>query len=231
MSTNAKSAVVTCPRCETKFNIAVVDSSPKTAIPCPDCSSEIHVFFTDEDHVDGTGRDRRPSLLEASLVEWEEQEPRDPYSAHEATPELGKRIRAEVQVNGESIPVTIQHVESGYATSYTVRAKTDAGQRSKDAYRFSSTDPRLYFADKGVPWDEDKRWTYLDREECERRAAIAGLGDVFKLEDGHVGSEHGVLLDETARPLIDEDGAIPTDLVLKLTKGLLAFQSKANPAP
>lgn len=106
---------------------------------------------------------------------------------------------------------------------------TDSGQRSKDAYRYSDDDPRLYIADKGAPWDNSKRWTYLSQEECERRAEIAGLGEVFELaNEDQIGGDHGIMLDEDSQTLIHDDGTLNADLVEQLTKALLVFQSKSN---
>ena len=231
MRTEANSAVLTCPECQNRMSIAVVDGGESIIIPCDDCGNEVRLYFGHSTTTDSQDADEpSSSKLSAEVTSWEERDPRDPYSAHEVSPELGPRIRAEVKVGEQNVPVTIQETISGYETRYTVRAQTDSGQRSKDAYRLSDDDPRLYIADKGVPWDSSKRWTYLDRDECERRATIAGLGEVFSLEDEQVGGEYGTMLGEESQTLLFEDGTLNDDLVARLTKALLAFQSKSNPA-
>ena len=227
MSIEADSAVITCPECQNRMSIAVVGGGENVTIPCEDCRNEIRLYFG---HSTVPDSESSSSKLSAEVISWEERDPRDPYSAHEVSPELGPRIHVEVKVGEQNLPVTIQETISGYETRYTVRATTDSGQRSKDAYRFSDDDPRLYIADKGVPWDSSKRWTYLDRDECERRATIAGLGEVFLLKDEQIGGEYGIMLGEESQTLLFEDGTLNTDLVTRLTKALLVFQSKSNPA-
>lgn len=232
MSIEADSAVVTCPNCQTRMNIAVVGAGGDIVIPCDGCDNEIRVFFDQSQATDADrSGEQATQQLKAEVVSWEPREKRDPYSAHDVEPTLGPRIRAEVKIGDDTIPVTIQETIEGYETRYTVRATTDSGQRSKDAYRYSDDDPRLYIADKGVPWDSSKRWTYLDRDECERRAAIAGLGEVFELADeGQVGGHYGIMLDEASQTLLEDDETLNIDLVERLAKALLVFQSESNPA-
>jgi hypothetical protein len=90
----------------------------------------------------------------------------------------------------------------------------------------------LYFKSGGVPWDENKEWTFLSRDQLERRSRIAGLGDVVE-EDDIVEDSEGrlaLLLDVEPGSYVEKE-TLNEELVLKLAKGLLVMQSRQNPAP
>lgn len=171
------------------------------------------------------------SQLDADIRSWKEVSPTDPYTGAESPrPTVEQKIKADVRVDGKTIPVTVfyaPHTKEWEYWKYVVRAKTSAGRKSKDV--FDSPDC-LYLKNRGIPWQEDKDWTYLAKEECERRAHMAGLGDVIADPELDYENRFRLLLDEDEQPLIDSEASLAERLVEKLTKGLLILQSTTNPA-
>lgn len=169
--------------------------------------------------------------LNAAVQSWKEMPTRDPYTgADPPRPIVQQRIKASVRAGGEVIPVDVfyaPHTEDWDYWKYVVRAKTDAGRKSKDV--FDSPDG-LYIKDRGTPWTSEKAWTYLSKEACERRAQIAGLDEIIADPDPESESKHAVLLGKSERALVDDQGQLADELVETLTKGVLVFKSESNPA-
>lgn len=211
-------------------------STPSITIDCPHCGETLTVVDPERDSQNQPSADKDSvmesiSPLDAEVHSWEEVTPTDPYTGAESPrPTVSQKIKADVQINGETIPVTVfyaPHTSEWEYWKYVVRAKTNAGRKSKDV--FDSSDG-LYLKNRGIPWVEDKDWTYLSKEACERRTRIADLGNVISDPELDYDNRFRLLLDEDEQPLIDSEGHLAERLVEKLTKGLLVLQSANNPA-
>lgn len=202
--------------------------SQPTQTTCPNCGDEIIVVLTEGVENEESTAQKEPALS-ATLVEWEELEPKHPYGASGGGPEdIDQRIKAEIKINGEVIPFEFFYKDNAIYWTHVVRANTDAGRKSKDVF---VSERGLYFKSRGVPWGEDKQWTFLTRDELERRSRIAGLGDVVDEDKIREDSEGrlALLLDAEPKSYVDEE-SVNEELVLKLAKGLLVMQSRKNPA-
>lgn len=168
--------------------------------------------------------------INTTLISWESVEPTDPYSAAETPrPTVEQQIKAEIAISGDTLPVTVYyspHNEGWEYWKYVVRARTDAGLKSKDVF---AGENGLYLKNRAVPWDEDKEWTYLSMEECKRRAQIAGLGTVTEDTEIDHDNRYRIHLDEHEQPLVDDENNMAEELVLQLAKGLLVLQSADPP--
>lgn len=210
-------------------------SNSSVTIDCPHCEEQLTVVVPEvvsqnQASTDSASTIEPVSTLDADIQSWKEVSPTDPYTGAEAPrPSVKQKIKADVRVNDETIPVTVfyaPHTEEWEYWKYVVRAKTSAGRKSKDV--FDSSDG-LYLKNRGIPWREDKDWTYLSKEECECRARIAGIGDVIADPELDYDNRFRLLLDEDEQPLINSEGQLAEQLVEKLTKALLVLQSANNP--
>jgi hypothetical protein len=204
--------------------------SYSTPTTCPNCDEEIIVLLTESvGEQESTARDEDATLA-AALVEWEEVGTKHPYGASGGGPEdIDQRIKAEIQIDENIIPFEFFYKDDASYWTHVVRANTDAGRKSKDVF---VSEQGLYFKSRGVPWDENKEWTFLSRDQLERRSRIAGLGDVVE-EDDIVEDSEGrlaLLLDVEPGSYVEKE-TLNEELVLKLAKGLLVMQSRQNPAP
>lgn len=138
-----------------------------------------------------------------------------------------QRVEATIEINGSAIDFEFfqKPEDQSHFWTHVVRAVTDAGRKSKNVV--VSENGELYIKNRGAPWDVDKKWTYLSKEQLQERSKIAGLGEVIKVPESEGGL--GILLDEKNRPLV-RDGELEEELVLKLAKVLLSMQSEENPA-
>jgi len=200
-------------------------------VQCPDCGERFFVVYPEQEQPEDQ-QDQQQGTLDARLESWRHLEPRHPYPAEtnmdddQIKREI-QRVEATIDINGT--PTGFEFFQKPGKPSnfwtHVVRAETGVGRKSKNAV-VSETD-ELYLKNRGAPWDEDKKWTYLSKEQLELRSEVAGLGEIIELPDSEGGL--GLLLDEKNRPLI-VDGELEEALVLKLAKALLVMQSKENPA-
>lgn len=193
-------------------------------VECPDCGERFHVVLAED--VSEEQPTEQSSQMTAKLLSTERLDPKHPYPASD-TNFQADRLKADIEINDERIDFEFFYVpceENFDYFTHVVRANTDAGRKSKDV--FTTEDDALYFKNRGVPWNEDKQWTYLSKEELERRSDMAGLGEVIDDPGGE--GRYGVLLDAEDTPLV-VDGEVQENLLLQMAKALLVFQSEKNP--
>lgn len=83
----------------------------------------------------------------------------------------------------------------------------------------------LSIKNRGVPRDSDKKWTYLDRDECYARIVQARLdGELTPTHDTK--TRFNIFLDNEEQQLVNEDGELAEELVKELGRMLIAFQTK-----
>jgi len=202
-------------------------------VECPGCGDQFYVVYPEEEQQVEGGGDQQSTELDARLVSWSSREPRHPYSAarkmsEEQINELIQRVETTIKIDG--VPMDFEFFQKpadrSHFWTHVVRADTDVGRKSKNAV--VTDDGELYIKNRGVPWDEEKQWTYLSKEQLRHRSEIAGLGGVIEVPDSEGGL--GLLLGEKDRPVVVE-GELQERLVLKLAKALLVMQSKENPMP
>lgn len=192
------------------------------SVECPHCGEPIVVVVPESESQDQSSEYESEHAISAELVSWEEVEVTDPYSGNDHDIPVSQRLKADIQIDGEVRPFTFWYTpEYGYF-KYVVRGQLESGLKSKDA---DSQDGELFFLNRGVPRDSDKQWTYLSADECRRRSKLAGLGDVAEDPD-HEDKDNRfrIFLDEQEQPLVD-DGDVAEELILKLAKGLVTFQT------
>lgn len=181
---------------------------------CPHCNGEIELTPGDVD--------TQPDELHAEIIEWNEAEVYDPYPGQDTDRHIEQHVRAKIDINDHVQSFDFYYAPEYDVFTYVVRSKTSEGQKSKDVY---TDEDGIYVKNRGVPWDEDKQWTYLSREQCEERARIAGIGPVKPNTESRHQNRFKVYIDEIERPLIDDNG-LAEDLVEALAKAHMVFQSR-----
>lgn len=241
---------VTCPHCREKF--AVVEpkneTAPSLTVECPGCLEAFAVVYPREAEPSET--EAEPSLdtreYEMYLGEFvegpvqrnaETPEVPSPYTGSDTDIPVAQYVTGEINgIGGKEGGVDIAealepdrfmfwYTPEHNAYSYVVRANLETGVKSKNIEVDDKGE--LYFTNRGVPRDgSDKQWTYLSREECERRAEQAQLDRVEADPDASSTNRFRIYLGATEQPLVDDDGTFATNLLLQMARGLVAFQTK-----
>lgn len=207
-------------------------------VECPSCGEQFYVVYPEDDATgdqpenQDSAQNHDVSTLDANLREWKQLEPRHPYPAEAAWSEEQikeniQRAQATIEINGrpKDFEFFYKPMDDFHFWTHVVRGETEGGRRSKNA--LWTEDGQLYMKNRGVPWNQDKRWTYLSEEELQRRSKMADLGAVIDLPETEGGL--GLLLGIEKQPLV-ESGEVNEELLLRLAKALLVFQSNENPA-
>jgi hypothetical protein len=185
------------------------------SVECPYCNERFAVVQeqSEQTHDQQSGEHEEP--MNAELLSYEEIEGSQPYSGRDEEIPVEQCVQAKIDIDGKTRKFTFWYTPERDGYKYIVRGNLDSGSKMKTVY-----DGRNYafYTDRGVPRNSDKKWTYLDEEECRRRANIAGLGEVRQSAEDP--NRNQILIDEL------EDGLTGNeDLLLKLAKGLTVFQT------
>lgn len=192
------------------------------SVECPRCGEGFVVVEPESKQQTQGSNTEGKHRISAALVGWEEMEVSDPYSGNDQDIPVAQRLKADIRVDGEIRPFTFWFTpEYGYF-KYVVRGQLETGLKSKNVH---SADNELFMGNRGVSRASDKQWSYLNADECNRRSMQAGLGEVTEdPSHGDKDNRFRIFLDEQQQPLID-DGEVAEELLLKLAKGLVAFQT------
>lgn len=191
-------------------------------VECPHCGEAFVVVEPESESQNRGSEHEVEQAISAELVSWQEVGVSDPYSGNDVDIPVTQRLKANIRIDGKVRPFTFWFTPKYGYFKYVVRGQLDSGLKSKDIY---SEDDELFFVNRGVPRDSDKQWTYLSADECRWRSRHAGLGEVTK-DPNHENKDNRfrIFLDEQEQPLIDNED-VAEDLLLKLAKGLVAFQT------
>ena len=189
---------------------------------CPNCGESYTIVVMESDNEQNTDQedetDDPEAQMEAELLTWEETDPSSPYTGRDETVPVEQRVKCRIKVDGETYGFVIWYTPEHRHYRYVVKGELNDGPKMKNTY-IDSDNNYIFYTPRGVPRDSDKQWTYLDDEECRRRAEIAGLGEIKSGE-----SRPRVLIGEPVQPLV-KDGEVAEELILRLSKGLVAFQT------
>lgn len=118
---------------------------------------------------------------------------------------------------------TPEHAGDPDDIGYVIRSDLETGIKTKNVYRDGD---ELFVKNRGVPYDSDKQWTFLDEEECQARAGEAGLPEkIVKDPSTDKPNRYRIYLNEDFRPLVNNDDELEEELVLELARVLTAFQT------
>lgn len=194
------------------------------SVECPHCGESFVVVEPESEQQNNDSEQKAEQPIEAELTDWVELSVTDPYSASEDDIPVSQRVKADIRIGGEEYSFTFWYTPEYKGFDYVVRGQLDSGLKSKDIH--SNDEGELFLVNRGIPRNSDKQWTYLDAEECRRRSNLAGLGEITN-DPYHKGKDHRlrIFLNEHRKPLIENE-EIAEDLLLKLAKGLVAYQTK-----
>ncbi len=202
-------------------------------LTCPHCDEP---FVVVQEQKTSEKADKQQSSEEgddpmtANLLQVEEIDGGQPYPGRDKKMRVEQCVQAQIEIDGETYTFTYWYTPENEYHGYVVRVNLTSGPKSKSAYRWEKGDytGELSYTDRGIPKDSDKKWTYLNLEECRRRAKIAGLPEPESCGDLPESSlnpnRNTIWIGARERPPI-EQGEIAEELLLNLAKGLLVFQT------
>lgn len=185
------------------------------SITCPHCEERFVVVQEGSEQTHNHQSEEQEEPMNAELLSYEEIEGTQPYSGRDEEIPVEQCVRAKINIDGEVHRFTFWYTPERDGYKYIVRGKFDSGSKMKTVY---SGDGSPFYTDRGVPKDSDKDWTYLDEEECRRRAKIAGLGEVW--ESTETPGRYQIPIGESKEGLVENE-----ELLLTLAKGLTVFQT------
>jgi len=204
------------------------------SVECPYCNERFVVVreqkASEQTHTQQQSSDERDGQMDAELLNYEIIDGGQPYSGRDEPMPVKQCVRANIEIDGERYTFTFWYTPEDEHVGYVVRVNLSSGPKTKSAYRWEETPyvEELSYTDRGIPKDSDKKWTYLSLEECRRRAKIAGLPEPESCGDLQESSldphRNTVWIGEKQRPPIEDD-EVAEELLLKLAKGLLVFQT------
>lgn len=195
-------------------------------VTCPHCEEEYVIVEPETESESGqaTPSSTVQKPMSAKLRHAEQIANTDPYTGSDVEIDVEQRVKADIEIDDTEYSFTFWYTPNYDYFTYVVRGVLETGQKSKDA--FEAQDGRLYFKNRGVPWDSDKQWTYLTEEECQHRAELAGLGEVTPDEDNEHSNRFRIYLGIDPQPLVNENGEVAEQVLVTLAKGLIVFQTK-----
>ena len=234
---------VTCPADGAQFVVVEPEDHDRydsLTVSCPECGEGFAIVYPDElrDAEDSQKTQTYEPYL-GDILDWEQDEdPPAPYTGSDQEIPYEQYITAKINGLGEvpgieegteayrealgpdrfQIWYTPDHEE----IAYVVRGDLETGVKTKNVYSHAGT---LYVKSRGFPRDSDKQWTFLDRNECVARAVQAGLSGEIT-EDAEQEGRYNIHLDEPEQELVSEENELADELVLKLARVLVAFQTK-----
>lgn len=230
---------VNCSVCSTEHSVALEEQQIRQGTSFNlDCSSGEHKFAVVIPPVEDLTSSAAPNEnktesdeIDAELVNTTEVDnPPSPYSGSDSAVDIEQCLDATISINKQDYPFRFWYTPDHEYHPYVVRVKLTSGAKRKNAYVFRN-DPyadELAYTDRGVPKDSDKNWTYLSLAECKRRAEIAGLAgaeSAADIEETEINPDRTwVWLGEKQRAPMN-DGSPEEELLLKLAKGLIVFQT------
>ena len=185
---------------------------------------DLNLNTTGEEILETTGMEAK--LLNTTAVE----NPTSPYSGSDTSTPIEQCVDATVSIEGKDYSCRIWYTPDHKYHPYVVRVKLSSGAKRKNAYVFNNSPhaDELAFTDRGVPRNSDKQWTYLSLDECKRRAQLAGLAgaeSAAEIEETELNPDRDwVWIGEKQQPPMS-DGTPNEELLLKLAKGVLVFQT------
>jgi len=189
------------------------------SVQCPHCQERFVVVREEEaseqTHNQQNPPEERDEPMNSELLSYEVIDGGQPYSGRDEEIPVEECVRAKITIDGKTHQFTFWYTPDRDGYKYIVRGDFDSGSKMKTVY---SGDGSPFFTPRGVPKNSDKQWTYLDEEECRRRAKIAGLGEVQPPSESS--DRCRILIGESKEGLV-ENG----ELLLKLAKGVAAFQT------
>lgn len=229
---------VNCSVCSTEHSVALEEQQIRQGTSFNvDCSSGEHEFAVVIPSVEdltssaaSNGDKPESDEIDAELVNVTEVDsPPSPYSGSDSAVEIEQCLDATISINEQDYPFRFWYTDHN-SHPYVARVKLTSGAKRKNAYVFESDayENELAYTDRGVPKDSDKSWTYLPLAECERRAEVAGLAgaeSAVDIEETDLNPDRTwVWLGEKNNPPV-KDGSLEEELLLKLAKGLIVFQT------
>jgi len=246
---------VTCPEDGEQFVVVEpenIGSDDSLTAKCPQCQNELPIVYPKKVR---DSAQTKPSYepLFGRFEGWEtKDDPLGPYTGRDENipydqyviakiAELGgpPGVDEESELYEKADPLGPDRFQIWYTPeheapqwkkiAYVVRAELETGVKTKNVYsiRNNSNDSSnlLFIKNRGVPRNSDKQWTYLNAAECHARAVQAQLDPdrIYPVPDQE--GRYHIPLSQTEKPLINKDGELEKELVLELTRVLVAFQT------
>lgn len=225
-----------CSNCDEEMTLIVTQISSQTIdIDCNKCKKNHTVILPqssreDSSHQQNVNNESNESnnknieMIEAKLIEWTESEPKDLFTGREDSVSVTQRVDATVEMAGTKSPYSFSWTSEHKNYEYVVKGQVNGKEKMKTVYGEASE--KLVYTDRAVPRNSDKVWTYIDEDECKRRALRAGFDDPL-VEDADVGPPHrtNLVIGEAPRPELVVDNEVDEEFLLKLARGLAVLQS------
>lgn len=243
---------VTCPADGTRFAVVEPEnqSTPRSlTAACPVCKERFAIVYPDELYESKPTRSTSVPYKNEEIVEWElRTDGPMPYTGSEKEIPFEQYVIVTIRgiggdlyggdweeegpiddtaVSGQTDRFQIWYTpdhrgDNHEQIAYVIRADLETGVKTKNVYK-PTQGSNLYVKNRGVPRDSDKKWTYLDRDECTDRLIQAQLdGEISESEE----NRYNIFLNHDKQPLVDERDEIADELVKELGRMLIAFQTK-----